>query len=133
MSFDSAAFREGVRDQLLPLFDGGLFAYKAPPRVDTFPYGVIRWTITPNTAALTGDAHVTWRSAMLQVDIYERPEAEDGSLLIAVEEAINGINIAGAFLRWGLSESPGMVGDDELIYSYVSATYQIPLSGALTV
>lgn len=133
MSFSMGLFREAVVAHLLPLFAGGVFADAAPPRLSTYPYGVILWESIPQTPSLAGDAHNIRHRASFQVDIYEHWEAEDGSLKLAVSQAVNGINLAGSPVRWAGDERAGRMPESELIYSYVTASYQVPMVGALTV
>lgn len=90
-----------VRSDVIALLDGvsalGQRNYAdEAPEVETKPYSVV-FDLVGEGVALRGDARVMARRRQLQVDLWQLAAEDDGSLAIAVEDALDGVAIGSGF------------------------------------
>lgn len=86
----SADLRRGVIAALRALDSVALVGSGRPTPEGAYPYVGCNWDITEGVA-LRGDAKVMWGAAEIQLDVWEKLEAEDGTVARQVKSGIDGL------------------------------------------
>ena len=122
-------FRKGVIAALTDLLSADRVGSGRPVLGGSYPYVQTGWAIS-QTDALSGDARVQWLRGDHQVSVWEKAEAEDGSVAQGVIDLLDGAKFGGTRLRFRSSIRTEDPDGYDLIHTALTFTGVSPLHSA---
>lgn len=110
-----------------PVFGGRVYSDAIAPGGLTYPYAGVMDHLS-QTAAVKGDGRALGRRRLVQVDVWQLVEDEDPALLEAVDNALDGVRIEGAYAVAVQSSNRMYDPDPKVVHHAFTCSVALPRS-----